>query len=105
VHDLEDSVGKAAADEEVRHRLGTRGGVGCGLPHHGVAAQEGRDEVPGGNRDGEVARGDDHRRAHRLAEGEQLLVGKFRRDGLPVQPAALAQEEPAGVDDLLDLAA
>ena len=38
------------------------------------------------------------------AEGEQLLVGHLRRHGLAVEPPALADEEVAGVDDLLDLA-
>ena len=39
-----------------------------------------------------------------VAEGEQLLVGHLRRHGLAVEPPALADEEVAGVDDLLDLA-
>ena len=38
------------------------------------------------------------------AEGEQLLVGHLRRHRLPVQAPALAEEEVAGVDDLLHLA-
>ena len=37
-------------------------------------------------------------------EGEQLLVGHLAGDRLAVQPPALAEEEVAGVDDLLDLA-
>ena len=39
-----------------------------------------------------------------VAEGEQLLVGHLRGHGLAVEPPALADEEVAGVDDLLHLA-
>ena len=39
-----------------------------------------------------------------IAEGEELLVGHLRRHGLAVEPPALAEEEVAGVDDLLHLA-
>jgi hypothetical protein len=38
-------------------------------------------------------------------EGEQLLVAHLARDRLAVEPASLAEEEVAGVDDLLHLAA
>ncbi len=63
-----------------------------------------RHEVPGRNRDREVAGRDDRRHADRVAEGEELLVRHLARDGLAVEPAPLADEEVAGVDDLLDLA-
>ena len=75
------------------------------LPHHRVAAQQRRDQVPGRHRRREVAGGDDGGHADRVAEGEQLLVGHLRRHRLAVQAPALAQEEVGGVDDLLDLAA
>ena len=39
-----------------------------------------------------------------VAEREELLVGHLARDGLAVEAPALAEEEVAGVDDLLDLA-
>ena len=81
-----------------------RGRVLRRLPHDGVAAQDRRDEVPRGHRDGEVAGGDDRGDADRDAEGEELLVGHLRRHGLAVEPPALADEEVAGVDDLLHLA-
>ena len=91
--------------EQPRERIRGGGCVLGGLPHDGVAAQERGHEVPRGHRNGEVARGDDGRSADRHAEGEQLLVGHLRRDGVPVEPPTLPQEEVAGVDDLLDLAA
>ena len=90
--------------EELRQRLGRRGRVLGRLPHDRVAAQQRRHEVPGGHRDREVARGDDRGDADRHAEREQLLVGHLRRHGLAVEPPALAEEEVAGVDDLLHLA-
>ena len=39
-----------------------------------------------------------------IAEREELLVGHLRRDRLAVEAPALAEEEVAGVDDLLHLA-
>ena len=75
-----------------------------GLPDDRVAAQDRRDEVPGGHGHREVAGGDDRRHADRVAEGEELLVGHLARHGLPVQAPALGEEEVAGVDDLLHLA-
>src|SRR6185503_18783922 len=48
--------------------------------------------------------GDDRGDADRDAEREELLVGHLARDGLAVEAPALAEEEVAGVDDLLDLA-
>jgi hypothetical protein len=90
--------------EELGQRLGRRRRVLGRLPHRRVAAQQGGDEVPGWHGDREVARGDDGRHADRRAEGEQLLVGHLDGTGLAVQPPALADEEVAGVDDLLHLA-
>ena len=69
------------------------------LPHSSAGH-----EVPGRHRDREVAGRDDHRDADRDAEREQLLVRHLRGDRLPVEPASLAEEEVAGVDDLLHLA-
>ena len=103
-HEVEDAVGQAGVQEELGQRLGRRGRVLGRLPHGRVAAQQGGDEVPGRHGDREVAGGDDGRHADRVAEGEQLLVGHLGGHGLAVQPAALADEEVAGVDDLLDLA-
>src|SRR6516162_1041368 len=40
----------------------------------------------------------------RVPVGEQLLVGHLARNGLAVEAAPLAEEEVAGVDDLLNLA-
>ena len=103
--DVQHAAGHAARVEQPRQRVAQRGGVLRRLPDDGVAAQDRRDEVPGRHGDREVAGGDDRRHADRDAEGEELLVGHLRRHGLPVQAPALAEEEVAGVDDLLDLAA
>ena len=96
--------GTPPAWKSLRQRVAERRRVLGRLPDDGVAAQDRRHEVPGGHGDREVARGDDRGHADRHAEGEQLLVGHLRRDGLAVQAAALAEEEVARVDDLLHLA-
>ena len=97
--------GKPAWRSSCVKRLGGGRRVLRGLPDHGVAAQQRGDQVPGGDRDREVAGRDDRGDAHRYAEREELLVGHLARDGLAVEPPSLAQEEVAGVDDLLHLAA
>jgi hypothetical protein len=102
--DVEHARRDAAGEEELGERVAERGRVLGRLPNHGVAAQDRRHEVPGGDGDREVARGDDRRDADRHPEREELLVRHLGRHGLPVQPAALADEEVAGVDDLLHLA-
>lgn len=104
VDEVEHAARHAGAPRQLGDRAGGGRGVLGGLPHHGVAAQQRRDDVPGGHRDREVARGDHRGDPDRDPEGEQLLVGHLRRHGLPVEPAPLAEEEVAGVDDLLDLA-
>ena len=101
--EVEDAVGEAAVDEELGERVAKRRRVLGRLPDDGIAAQDRGDEIPGGHRHREVARGDDRRHAHRVAEGEELLVGHLARNRLAVEAAALADEEVAGVDDLLHL--
>ena len=96
--------GSPPRQEQPRERGPERRRVLGGLPDDGVAAQQRRHEVPRRHRDREVARRDDRRDADRLAEGEELLVGHLAGDGLAVQAPALAEEEVARVDDLLDLA-
>ena len=96
--------GTPPAWKSLSHRVAERRRVLGRLPDDRVAAQDRRHEVPGGDGDREVARGDDRGDADRRPEREQLLVGHLRRHGLAVQPAALADEEVARVDDLLDLA-
>ena len=102
--EVEHAAGHAAGVEQARERVAQRGRVLGRLPDDRVAAQDRRDEVPGRHRDGEVAGGDDRGDADRDAEREELLVGHLRRHGLAVQTPALADEEVAGVDDLLHLA-
>jgi hypothetical protein len=101
---VQHALRQATVDEQLGERLAERRRVLRRLPDHGVAAQDRGHQVPGRDRHREVARGDDRRDADRRAEGEQLLVGHLARHGLPVQAPALAQEEVAGVDDLLHLA-
>src|SRR5215203_1500934 len=95
---------KAAGHEESCQRVADGGGVFGGLPDNGVAAGEGGDQVPRGDRDGEVAGRDDGRDADRDAEGEELFVWHLRGDGLAVEPTALTGKEVAGVNYLLHLA-
>ena len=104
LHDVEHASGDAAGVEDPRQRVAAGRGVLGRLPDHRVAAQDRRDQVPGRHGDGEVAGGDDRGHADRHAEGEQLLVLHLGRHGLAVQAPALAEEEVARVDDLLDLA-
>ena len=102
--EVQHALRHAAGVQELRHRAADRRAVLGRLPDDRVAAQDRRHEVPRRHRAGEVAGGDDRRDADRRAEREQLLVGHLGRDRLAVQPAALAEEEVARVDDLLDLA-
>ncbi len=104
LHDRQHAVRQPAGCKQRTERLAQRRRVVRGLPHDRVAAQQRWHQVPGRNRHREVARGDDRRDADRHAEREQLLVGHLARHGLAVEPAALAEEEVTGVDDLLDLA-
>ena len=104
LHDVEHAAGHAAGVEELGQRVAERRRVLGRLPDDRVAAQDRRHEVPGGNGDGEVAGGDDRGDADRHAEREELLARHLRRHGLAVQPPTLADEEVAGVDDLLHLA-
>ncbi len=104
-HHLQHAVRQAAGLQQAGQRPADLGRVLGRLPHHRVAAQQRRDDVPGRHRRREVPGGDDGRHAHRVAEREQLLVGHLRRHRLAVQAPALTQEEVTGVDDLLHLAA
>ena len=57
-----------------------------------------------GTATGKLPGRDDRGHADRRPEGEELLVRHLARHGLAVEPPALAEEEVAGVDDLLHLA-
>ena len=103
-HHLKDPGRQPGVDEQVVQCQRARRRVLGRLPHHGVAAQQRRDEVPGRHRDGEVAGGHHGHHADRVAEGEQLLVRHLTGYRLAVQAAALAEEEVTGVDDLPYLA-
>ena len=93
-----------ALAEELEQRQGHAGRRLGRLPHDGVAAEQGGHEVPGGDGSREVRRRDDGGDADRHAKREELLVGHLARHGHAVEPSALAEEEVAGVDDLLHLA-
>ena len=58
-----------------------------------------------GTATGEVPRRHDGGHPHRRAEREQLLVDHLAGHRLPVEAPPLREEEVAGVDDLLHLAA
>ena len=79
VDGVEHARGHAAGDEQLGQRVAEGGGVLRRLPHHGVAAEQRRDEVPGRHRHREVAGRDDAGDPDRDAEGEQLLVAHLRR--------------------------
>src|SRR6266567_1412335 len=68
------------------------------------ACYQRRDEIPGRHRDGEIPRRQHRDRPHRHPEREELLVRHLAGDRLAIQAPALAEEEVAGVDDLLNLA-
>ena len=104
-HHVERARREPRVQEQLRERVGGRRRVLRRLPDDGVAAQQRRDQVPRRHGDREVPRGDDGRDADGRPEREELLVGHLRGHRLPVQPASFAQEEVAGVDDLLHLAA
>ena len=104
VNDLQDAAGEPGVHEERRERVGERRRVLGRLPHDGVAADERRDDVPGGHRHREVPRGDDERHPDGHPEGEELLALHLARHRLPVQAPAFTEEEVALVDDLLHLA-
>ena len=80
-------------------------GVLRAFPHAGVAAHDGGDHLP--KRDGrrEVAGVDDTANTQRAAVGEQLLVWKFRIDGLAVQSATFGLKEQTRVNGFLDFPA
>ena len=102
--EVEHAGGHAAGEEQLGQRVAERRRVLGRLPDDGVAAQDRRHEVPGGHGDREVAGRDDRGDADRHPEGEQLLARHLRRHRLAVEAPTLADEEVAGVDDLLDLA-
>ncbi len=98
--DVEHPVRQPGGHEDPVEGVRRGRGVLGGLPHHRVAAQQRRHQVPRRHRHREVARGDHRRHPDRVAEGEQVLVRHLRRHRLAVQPAPLTQEEVARVDDL-----
>jgi hypothetical protein len=71
---VEDTGGQTRAGERVRephrqqrHRAGR-------LPHHGVAVDQGRGDLPGRDRDREVERGDDANDPDRFTRHQDLLT-------------------------------
>ena len=75
------------------------------LEHDGVAADERRNGLPGGDRHREVPRRDDGADAERLADGHRELVAQLRGHGLAVLAPALAGHEERHVDRFLHVAA
>ena len=103
-HHLEGPLRDARVQDELRERLGDRGRVLRGFPHDGVPAQEPGHQVPRGHRDREVPGRDDGGDPNGHPKREELLVRHLRWHRHAVEPPPLAEEERAGVDDLLDLA-
>jgi hypothetical protein len=103
--ELERSLGESRVQKQLCERVGDRRGVLRRLPHDGVPAEQGGHQVPRWNRHREVAGGDHGGGPHRRPEREQLLVRHLGGHGLSVESPALAEEERAGVDHLLYLAA
>ena len=75
------------------------------LEHHGVAADQGREDLPGGHRDREVPGGDQPAQADRLADRHRELVAQLGRRRLAVEAAALAGHQLRHVDGFLHVAA
>ena len=104
-HEVQDAVGQRRRGGRAPRSPAPIAGVysagfqTTALPHSSAGTRYQRR-----HRDREVARGDDRRDADRDAEREELLVGHLARHRLAVEAPALAEEEVAGVDDLLHLA-
>ena len=76
-----------------------------GLPHHGVAIDQGGGDLPRRDGDGEVERGDDTNHADGLAGHQDLLSGTRRGEhlaGLPVTFVAVVAQDLRGPSDLTD---
>ena len=78
---------EALDQPERRERRG-----GCGLEDHGVAVDERRRDLPGGDGDGEVPRCDGGDHAERLAAAEEHGVRRVGRQDVPAHPPALTAE-------------
>src|SRR5918997_1750755 len=102
--DVQDAVGEAAGLEELGEGVADGGGVFGRFPDNGVAAGEGRDQVPRRHGHGEVPGRYDRRDPHRHPEREELLVRHLARHGLAVEAAAPPRQEVRGVFYLLHLA-
>ncbi len=81
----------------VRHVLGR-------LEDHGVAAHQRREDLPGGDRQGEVERRDDPRHTDGPPIGHGPLAAQLRRHGVAEQPATFRGGIVRGVDALLHVA-
>ena len=105
VHHVEHAVGQpAAAHEQLVERRPSAAEYSAGFQTTVLPASRAGTMYQDGTATGKLPGGDHRDRAHRLAEGEQLLVRHLAGHGLAVEPPALAEEEVAGVDDLPDLA-
>ncbi len=102
---VEDTGGQTRAGERVRephrqqrHRAGR-------LPHHGVAVDQGRGDLPCRDRDREVERGDDADDPDRFARHQDLLAGPRRGEdlsGLAVAFVAVVAQDLGGATHFAD---
>ncbi len=104
VHEVHDAVGQPGLMHDAGQGKGEQRGVLRRLPHHGVAADERRDDLPEGHGGREVRRVDDGAHAKRATVGGEFLVGQLAVHGLAVEAASLGLEKEAGVDGFLHLA-
>ena len=97
-------AGRPACRNSCANASAVAGVYSAGFHTTAFPHSERRHQVPRRHGDREVPGRDDRRDTDRRAEREELLVRHLRRHGLAVEPASLAQEEVARVDDLLNLA-
>ena len=103
VDDVDDAVRHAGLGQQLDEALAERGRVVRGLEDDGVAADERRHDLPGGDRDREVPRRDHADDADRHADAHVELVGELGGRRLAVEAPALAGHVVAHVDRFLDV--
>ena len=105
VHDVEQPSGRPAATKSRASASAVAAAYSAGFQTTALPQSSAGTRYHDGTATGKLPAVMIDRRPDRHAEREQLLVRHLARHRLPVEPAALAEEEVAGVDDLLHLAA
>ena len=103
-HEVEHPGWKACVHERLDEVDRRQGRFLRRLEHDGVAADEGRQDLPGRHRDREVPGGNHAADTDRLPHRHRELVPQLRRRGLAMQPTALAGHQLRHVDRFLHVA-